>query len=694
MMRFTGLLVLLAASPVARAGTTLDAMRTNPVAKVIEMLSDLQQKIIKEGEVAQKEYDEFAEWCEEESKNLQYAIKTGKATSEELKATIEKAISDSGAFDETIQEKAAAIQTDEADLKAATEIRDKENAEFVAVEADLVDSVDTLERAIGILQREMAKTGGAALMQFNTHQKNAGNLAAAMKTLLEATSISSGDAKKITALVQSQQKDSSDDDDMGAPDPAAYKGQSGGIIDVLEDLLNEAEEQLSKARKEETNSLHNYELLKQELTDSIKFATKEMDKAKKGKAACEETKATAEGDLAQTLKALAEDTQQLADTHHDCMNKATDFEASTKSRAEELKALAQAKKIISEMTGGAAAQSYSFIQIEGTFSLKTSADLANYEAAKYIRDLSQKLNSAALAQLANRMQTAARLSAASGEDPFTKVKGLINEMVARLVKEGEEEAGHKAYCDKEMTATKAKMEELNAEIDKLSTKIDKQMAESAQLKEDVATLSKELSDLAKSQAEMDKIRKEESEAYVNNKAEMEEGLEGIKLALKVLNEYYAKEDKAHGAAEGAGSGIIGMLEVIESDFSKGLAEMISAEETAAAEYERITKENEIATVSKNQDVKYKTKTHKSLDKATADLNSDKEGLQTELDAVLEYWAKIKEQCIAKPEPYEERVKRREAEIAGLKEALQILEGEAVLIQKKSAKRHMFLPSQA
>jgi len=175
---------------------------------------------------------------------------------------------------------------------------------------------------------------------------------------------------------------------------------------------------------------------------------------------------------------------------------------------------------------------------------------------------------------------------------------------------------------------------------------------------------------------------------------MEEGLEGIKLALKVLNEYYAKEDKAHGAAEGAGSGIIGMLEVIESDFSKGLAEMISAEETAAAEYERITKENEIATVSKNQDVKYKTKTHKSLDKATADLNSDKEGLQTELDAVLEYWAKIKEQCIAKPEPYEERVKRREAEIAGLKEALQILEGEAVLIQKKSAKRHMFLPSQA
>merc|ERR1719335_669259 len=110
-----------------------------------------------------------------------------------------------------------------------------------------------------------------------------------------------------------------------------------------------------------------------------------------------------------------------------------------------------------------------------------------------------------------------------------------------------------------------------------------------------------------------------------------------------------------------------MLEVIESDFSKGLAQMISEEETAAAEYDRITKENEIAKASKEQDVKYKTKTYKSLDKASADLSSDREGLQTELDAVLDYWEKIKEQCIAKPEPYEERKKRREAEIAGLKE---------------------------
>jgi len=151
--------------------------------------------------------------------------------------------------------------------------------------------------------------------------------------------------------------------------------------------------------------------------------------------------------------------------------------------------------------------------------------------------------------------------------------------------------------------------------------------------------------------------------------------------LKVLNDYYAKSDKSHSSADGAGSGIIGLLEVCESDFSKGLAEMISAEETAAKEYDVTSKENAIVKATKEQDAKYKRKEAKGLDKDTAEATSDRAGVQTELDAVNEYYSGIKERCIAKAETYEERVKRRTAEIAGLKEALTILEGEAVLLQR-------------
>merc|ERR1719389_1421438 len=175
---------------------------------------------------------------------------------------------------------------------------------------------------------------------------------------------------------------------------------------------------------------------------------------------------------------------------------------------------------------------------------------------------------------------------------------------------------------------------------------------------------------------MDKIRGDEKSDYDENKAEMEQGLEGVKLALKVLREYYA----SGGGAQGAGGGIISMLEVIEADFEKGLAELITVEEAAVAEYEKITKE------TKEQDVKYKGKEAKGLDEAVAEHTTDKTALTDELASVQKYWDSLQEECIAKVPSYEERKKRRDAEIQGLKDALAILNGEAVLLQKKSSKK--------
>merc|ERR1719174_2255780 len=162
---------------------------------------------------------------------------------------------------------------------------------------------------------------------------------------------------------------------------------------------------------------------------------------------------------------------------------------------------------------------------------------------------------------------------------------------------------------------------------------------------------------------------------------MKQGIEGVKMALKVLKEYYAKAaDASHGAAEGAGSSIIGLLEVCESDFTKGLTEMTAEEQSAASEYEQYSKQDEIDVTAKSQDVKYKTKEAAGLDKAVSELSTDLAAVTDELSAVLSGLDKLKEMCVAKAEPYAERKARRESEIAGLKEALQILESEAALVQ--------------
>jgi len=642
----------------------------SPIAKIISMIGDLETKVIAEGEECQKTYEDFSEWCEETAKNLQFEIKTGKNEVASLKATIEEESANIQKQTSTIEELAGGIATDEADLKAATEIRNKESASFQAQEKDLVETIDIVERAVGIIEKEM--NGGASMMQL----RNAGSVVEALSAMVKAQGLTAADGKRLTALVQSSQSD--DDEDTGAPDPTVFESSSGGVVGVLNDLLEKAQGELEAARQKEQADLNNFEMLKSSLTDEIKFANKEMDEAKQSKSASEESKATAEGDLGVTTTDLNNDLGELGNLHHECMTKAQEFETETTSRGEELKALATAKKIIKEATSF---EQTSFLQKART-SISTRADLVNFETAHFVKELARKQHSTELAQLASRISSTVRFSGGSKADIFGKIKGLISDMINKLEEEAEADATEKAFCDKELAETNQKKDDKTSEIEKLTAKIDKMTANSKQLKSEVATLQEELAKLTTSQAEMDKIRAEEKAVFEANSAETEKGLNGVKLALKVLNEYYSK-DAAHGSAGGASSGIIGLLEVCESDFSKALTEMTTAEQTAQQEYDAQTKENEITKATKEQDVKYKTKEFNGLDKGIAEYSSDRSGVETELSAVNTYLSEIEGRCIAKAETYSERKERRAAEIAGLKDALTVLENETALIQKSS-----------
>jgi len=679
----------------------------NPIQAVIGLITQLEGKLMKEGELEAKAYKEFFEWCDDAAKEKHFEIKTSTGEKEKLESVIGKATSDEADAAETIGQLAGQIASDEADLKASTAIRAKEQADFAVVDAELADGVDTLGRAIGILEREL---GGSALLQTKVDTAKLDNLVATMRAVIDAAAISGRDGAKLLSLVQNKQSDDDDDAALGAPAPDAYKSKSGGIVDVLNEMKEEAEGELKDARKTEMNSKHNFEMLKTSLTDGLEAANKELAEAKENQSEAVETKAVAEGDLGVCAKSLSLAQGELSNIGADCMQKASDHDISLQGRADELKALGVAKKTIQQATSLQQMSKTSFLQLSSTAKtgsrLQTASDLKNFEVVNVIKKLAAQHHSTALAQLASRIATTIRYGHASGDDPFVKVKGLINEMIDKLLKEAEEEAGHKAYCDEEMAKTKAKKEELNADLDKLNAKIDQASSHSVALKEDVKTLQKELAELADSTAEMNKVREDTHAAFVEVKAELDKGIDGITKALKVLRDYYEAEasllqendgkfdafmqqpavPEQHAKASGAGGGIIDMLEVILSDFSKNLAEEEAEEASAQADYDSLTQENKITKATKEADVKYKTKEHESLDKNLAEWNGDRAGTQTELDAVLEYDVSIKDQCVAKPEPYEERKKRREAEIAGLKEALSILEGQAFL-QRRSIGAH-------
>jgi len=428
-------------------------------------------------------------------------------------------------------------------------------------------------------------------------------------------------------------------------------------------------------------------MLKQKLEDMMANGEKVMDETKKAKAAAEEAKATAQGELDTASKTLSEGETHLKDLQQECMAKAEEYETSQHSRSEELTALDTAKKVLLEKTAGAAEREYSFIQVAAKTRVGVRAKQAKDDVLNLIQGLAK--GDKAMSLLAQRIEAASML----GADPFAKIKGLISEMIEKLEEEAAKEAAHKAFCDKEMKETKAKKEDKETDLDDLSTKIDKATAKIAKLTEEIATLEEELGAIAKAQEEADKIRAEEKAAWADAKADYESGIEGVGMALKVLRDYYAEKEEAlvqtqHDKATGAASGIIGMLEVVESDFTKSLAEGTAKETMAQEEYEKLTQDNKIATTEKTTAAKYKTKDKKETEEMLVSLKEDKATVEKEYAAVMEYWEELQGMCIAKPEPYEERKKRREAEIAGLKEALTILEEEAgsAFLQIRTARR--------
>jgi len=680
------------------AGWSCSAADTNPLAKVLDLMDELKAKIIKEGEVEAKAYDEYLQWCQSAVQDTGFAIETATKEKGELEAKITELTAEISEAGSKTEDLAAAIATNEGDLKAATAIREKELADFLKSDKELMEVISALERAISILEKEMAKNPASFAQVYNTNVKN---ILHSLSLVADAAAFSVDDRQRLLNLAQTDQGD----EEFGAPAAAAYKSQSGGIIDVLEDMKEKAESQLAELRKAEETAKHNYEMLKQSLEAQIAADSKDMKEEKAGKAEAEEAKAEAEGDLEMTSKELANAVESLATSRSTCMKVGADHEMTVNARAEELKVIAEAKKILVETTSGVVDQTYSLVQVATASKLQTRVDLAHAEVVVLVKRLAHQHHSAALAQLASRVAAVLQYGASNGEDPFTKVKGLIEDMITQLEEEAAAEAQEKAYCDEQLAKTKAKKEELDDDIEKLTVKTDQATSKSAKLKEEVQDLESELAALTKLQAEMDKIRQETHAEYVTAKDELELALKGVRKALGVLREYYGgaallqdgspmaalmqqpAPPPAHKKSTGAGQGIISILEVCESDFAENLAKENTEEADAQAEYDKTTQENKVGKTLKEQDVKYKTQEIKALSKALTELSADLESAETEHAAVMEYYEKIKERCIAKPETYEERKARREAEIAGLKEALSILENETAFMQRKS-RRHM------
>merc|ERR1719171_2630841 len=260
-------------------------------------------------------------------------------------------------------------------------------------------------------------------------------------------------------------------------------------------------------------------------------------------------------------------------------------------------------------------------------------------------------------------------------------------MIAKLIEEANQETTQKAFCDEETAKSKKSQEEKTMKLDKLKSRLDTAATKKAELESTVQDLEAEIAALDKSTSEATALRTAEKASNTAAAKDYKEAAEAVESAMAVLKEYYegtslaqtavGSKQPTFGSKKGdAASSILSILEMCGEDFTKMYMEISQSEVEAQAQYDKLMSESKVSKAAKQAEVKGSLSEIKSLEVALKNQKEDFDTTSTELDAVLEYLDKLKPQCESKAMSYGERKARREAELAGLKEALSILEGAA------------------
>jgi len=669
------LILSLIAPQFSHATDSLKKGRTDvtPLQKLIQLLDEMVAKGSKEKHEEEVEFAKYKVWCDDTRNDKIQSIKEGAEKIEQLTADIAKAESDAEVLTGEIAGLEKDIAADEAELGDATGVREKEEADYLVQHKDFSESIDACARAIQVL-----KTRTADVPQSLLQLQGSRMIPQRAKVLIQSFLALRSDAGN----------------EEGQPEANAYEFQSGSVISMLEKLKAKFSEQLLALEKEEMNAKANYEVLAQKLTDNISYSKKSVAKKTATKASTLAFAADCKGDKTNAEAVKADDEKTLEDTNTGCQQESKEFEKNQVTRAEEIKAINKAVEILGSGSVKGHAERYlpsaalmqsshvALAQLRST--VRTSPEIRGKIVA-FLQGRAKKLNSRYLSMVADR----------AAEDPFMKVKKMIKDLIVKLMEEANSEADQHAYCETELATNKQTRENKAAEVEELTAKIDELAALSSELTAEIAALADDMAALTSKRAEATKIRNEEKSVNAKTVADAKEAQLAVEAATKVLKDYYAA---AGGAAllQGArsmqqemsdasltpykgmqaeGGGIFGLLEVILSDFSRLETETNSMEDEATSAYDKFMNESEESLAVKETEKKHRTNKKDRTDQSITELTKERQLTQGELDAALDYYDKLKADCVDKGLSYEERVKSREAEVQSLQEALQILEGE-------------------
>jgi hypothetical protein len=455
-----------------------------PIQKVLTLMEEMKAKGIAAKNDEEVKFSAFSQWCENTKKAKTEEIEKANLKIEQLKADIEKG----RVLIEKLTDRILELEEDvgrwKKDEKSATEVRDKERVDFVATNTDYTESIDAVSQAISVLKKQAYDRKQAGLIQWSLIQ-------------VQSLSLVPVTTKKALASFLQQ------DPELGydAPEANAYEFQSGGVVEMLEQLNDKFSSKKRELEKDELAAQQAFEQIMQQLADNIENAEFEIAKKTKQRAQTQEQKAADEGELAQTTADRNEDQKYLDDTVALCTQKTADFESRQKLRQEELDAISKAIEIIGSQAVAGSGEKHlpTLLQIQqkrAALSQLRSKQMSPVQekVVAFLNEQARKSGSRLLSEMALNAQA----------NPFGKVKKMIKDLISKLMEEATSETEHKGWCDTELTTNKQTRDKKTSEVNELESNIEDLTATIADLTQDIA-------DLTAAVKELDAARAQETE---------------------------------------------------------------------------------------------------------------------------------------------------------------------------------------
>jgi hypothetical protein len=689
------------------------AAKMAAVDKIVTMLSDVQAKVIGEGEAEAKTYSEFACFCKDAINEKTAAIKAGEDDKASLEATIAEGAALRDELDATIATLVETIEESHDNVTKAKEVRAQELAVYKAQTADVEAGLIALEGAI----KSLKASKKPAFVQLQGVAKTVRTAA----LIADALGLVKGSAAGPIGVFLQEEPDVPFEN---------YKFHSSDIISTLEELEKSFKNTKNELDAAEVTSVQTHTMYLQEMDAKIKDLNNDLD-ATKAKRADTIAKIKADSEELSTVAAkLLDDQQYLETLAQMCKDKKKTWDQRSSTRADELYTITQVigiiKGAVSNKTRAATVrfnQAGVSLRIANAIAMDRSAMEAveaEAEAAEegqpaafvqrtsvqrhlggkpvdggrevvvsLLKSKGQQLKSQVLASLVTQ------ISAVQGDDPFAKIKTLIQELIERLLQEAANEANQKGWCDKATSAATQKRDYAVEEIRSLNAEMAELEALRNKLEEELSVLADEIAELVANRKTAEEIRAKEKAENEFTIAEAEAGRDAINMAMDILDKWYKtnvknevslsqqspEEDapdagfdnfEAYKGAQAESGGIIGMMEVIASDFSRTITETQKAEAAAEDEHLEFMTETGKSLGEKKmieeQKITENDNAEEDLEAADDKLQSNNKILQTSITELIE----LKAACIDTGMSYSERVANREDEIEALKKALCIL----------------------